>query len=89
MKIMILKKKDTFKNDEFVERIDFNTKVNKIKSFFGSVKSKTSHTFNPLINLLGIKCKKCEHLLKNHEELTAGCLICNECPKNDNLCKSK
>ena len=84
-----IEKEGTFEDDEFVEGTDFNTKVNKIKSFFGAVKSKTTHAFNPLINYLGIKCKKCDHLLKSHEELTEGCLICNECPKNDNLCKSK
>ena len=84
-----IEKEGTFEDDEFVEGKDFNTTINKIKSFFGSVKSKTTHAFNPLINYLGIKCKKCDHLLKSHEELTEGCLICNECPKNDNLCKSK
>ena len=78
-----LLKEGTFEDDEFVEGTDYTTRINKIKSFFKTVKT----SFNPVRDLFKIKCKVCEHLLKNHQELDGGYSICYECPKDSNLCQ--
>ena len=71
-----------FYDDEFIDGEDHSTPINKIKDFFGSVK----HVFSPVGNFFGVKCKKCEHLLKNHEPFCDGWLKCNDCSEGDNTC---
>jgi hypothetical protein len=71
-----------FYDDEFIDGDDHSTPINKIKDFFGSVK----HVFSPVGNFFGVKCKKCEHLLKNHEPFCNGWLKCNDCSEGDNTC---
>ena len=75
-------KDGNFIDDEFVEGKDFSTGLNKIKNFIGNVKL----TFSPVESFFGVKCKNCEHLLKNHEKLYDGWIKCNDCPEGDNAC---
>ena len=72
----------TFIDDEFIEGKDYSKYLNKIKDLASSVKG----VFSPLGNLFGVKCKKCEHVLKNHYKFYHGWLICNDCPEGNNTC---
>ena len=57
-----------------------------MKKSINRFKSYLYHRYHFLGNIFGIKCNRCDHLTKYHEELDFAKLKCTECDENDNIC---
>ena len=44
------------------------------------------HNFHHMGNILGIKCRRCQHPTRSHSAKDYGEWICSECDENNNIC---
>jgi len=67
-------------------KINNNNYDNKNKGIWKTVETQAYHLLHPIGNLIGIRCKRCDHLVKSHIKIEFGKWRCDECPKNNNIC---
>ena len=82
---------DNNNNNNYNNNINNNNgnNNNDNEDFWREMQTHAYHVLHPLGNLLGIRCKRCCHLVKNHHENEFYNWLCDDCPKNDNICTKK
>ena len=64
-----------------------NNNQNLIHGIFKDAKIQFYNIFHGVGNLIGIRCRRCDHQVKSHHEIGYGKWKCQECPEDDNTCK--
>ena len=81
-------------NNSIYNNKDYNDNINNNDNYksnknniYLDIKKQAFHILHPIGNLLGIRCKRCGHPTKSHEDIGYGSWKCIQCDDDDNICE--